>query len=221
MTVPAPAGGARFAGIGVVGRGRVKVVPDIATFGIAAAATARSAAEAMNDASSAMRAMTAAAESAGIEAADRQTSGIQLSTWRDHEGGPVRYQARLQLMLRTRDVDTAGEVLQRVLSAGGNRAEVWSSGFTIDDEEPLADQARDAAMADARRRAEQLARLAGRPLGPVLAVQEEGGGRGRSGVSGRYLAMAASAGDEMGGAPVEPGQVVVEVAVLVEYGWGD
>jgi uncharacterized protein len=220
MTVPAPVGGIRFAGIAVVGRGRVKVVPDIATFGIAAAATTRSAADAMNEASAAMRAMSAAAESAGIEPADRQTSGIQLSSWRDHEGGPVRYQARVRLLLRVRDVDASGEVLQRVLSAGGNHAEVANSGFTLADEEPLADRARDAAMADAHRRAEQLARLAGRPLGPVLAVQEEEAAQGPRYSGRRALSMAASAGDEMG-APVEPGQVVVEVAVIVEYAWGD
>jgi uncharacterized protein len=220
VTVPAPFGGERFAGICVVGRGKVKVVPDVATFAIAAAALTRSAGQAMNDAGEAMRAMTRAAESAGIEAADRQTSTIQLSSWRDHQGGPVQYQARLRLRLRIRDVESAGEVLQRILSAGGDRAEVESSGFTLADEEPLVDRARELAMADARRRAAQLARLAGRPLGPVLAVHEEPAGREPGGFRRARAVALSSASDEMG-APVEPGQVEVEVGVLVDYGWGD
>ena len=221
MSGLAPAGDTRFAGIAVVGRGQVKVVPDLATFAIAATATALSAGDAMREASAAMNAMIEAASTAGVAAADRQSTGIQLSSWREREGRPTQYHANQRLRLRLRDVDGAGEVLQRVLSAGGNHAQVDDSGLTVADEEPHVDRARDEAMADARRRAEHLARLAGRPLGPVLAVHEEGAGQpSPSGFRRGYdKAMALSSAESA--APMEAGELVVEVGVLVEFAWAD
>ena len=158
-------GRGHFAGIAVVGQGRVTAVPDLVLFSIGADARAGTAAEAMDEASTAMRAMVEAAEAAGIEGADRQTQGMHTSTWKGRQVG-LRYHSRQQLNLRVRDVDGAGETLRRILAAGGNAAEVHHSRFGLADREPYAEMARNAAMADARQRAEQFAREAGRPLGP-------------------------------------------------------
>jgi uncharacterized protein len=213
---------ARFAGVSVAGRGVVQVVPDIATFRLAVTATADTAGDAMSQASTAMEAMVAAAASAGVAPADRQTDGMHLRPWQGRKGAPPRHRATQQLSLRVRDVGAAGEVLVQVLAAGGDRAEVESSWLGLSEEQAPTDQARDLAMADARHRAEQLGRLAGRPLGAVLAVHEDIGtttaGPHRKGgyLGGGTVALAASSSP-----PVEAGQIEVTVVLSVEFAWGD
>jgi hypothetical protein len=211
---------APFTGVTVVGRGAVQAVPDVATFALAAQTTAPTAGEAMGKASASMEAMVAAATDAGVAATDRQTSGMQLSSYRQRQGAPMQHNAVQRLRLWVRDIESAGEILERILSAGGEAAQVEGSGLAISDDQPYADRARDLAMADARHRAEQLARLAGRPLGAVLAVREE---PGRSSAARRSARFAASDSVELAAAaaPVEAGEVEVSVLVAVEFGWAD
>jgi uncharacterized protein len=216
MSPAGPRGGRRFTGIAVVGRGTVKVAPDLAMFEVSAVATARQAGDAMGQASTSKQAMIDVARSEGVEEADRQTHGMHLSSWRDRETGPVLHHARQRLQLRIRSVATAGTTLERILAAGDDRAQVDHSGLAVADEQPFADRARELAMADARRRAEQLSRLAGRPLGDVVAIREDiGGDAGGVHLSGGGARRASKP------APVELGELEVECTVAVDFDWAD
>ncbi|MEQ4203782.1 SIMPL domain-containing protein [Actinopolymorpha sp. B17G11] len=213
--------GPPFTGVAVVGRGVVQAVPDIATFALAAQVTAPSAGEAMSKASASMESMVTAAAAAGVASSDRQTHGMQLSSYRRRQGAPVQHQAVQRLRVWVRDVDSAGEILERILAAGGDDAQVEGSGLTISDEQAYADRARDLAMADARHRAEQLARLADRPLGAVLAVHEESGRSSVARRSAKFAAADAVALAASASAPVEAGEIELTVLVAVEFGWAD
>ncbi|MFD0886518.1 SIMPL domain-containing protein, partial [Streptosporangium algeriense] len=72
--------------------------------------------------------------------------------------------------------------------------------------------ARDLAFADARARAEQYARLAGRELGRVVAISEEN--------VTPPIPMSYGAGFAAEKASVSPGQQTVSVSVRVVYGLG-
>jgi hypothetical protein len=205
----------RFAGIRVVGHGVVRATPDLATFRIAAVASAPTATQATEQASAAMRAMLAEIDAAGIARSDRQTHGIHVTSWREYEGQPVRYQASQHLVLHVRDVPSAGETIGRVLSAGGDCARVEQSTLSLADEAAHQDQAREAAMADATRKARQLARLAGRSLGAVVAVSEAPGAVPMVAQSRDLAAPAAFT------VPVESGEVEIAVTLAVEFAWGD
>lgn len=209
----------RLTGIAVIGHGNVTAVPDLAAVRVSAAAEAGSAAEALEQVTAAMRSIVGEAAAAGVVEADRQTQGMHLQSWRDRPGRPVRHQATQQLLLRLRDIETAGDGVQRVLAAGGDHAGIDGFTLVVDDRDPHLERARELAMADARRHAEQLARLAQRPLGPVIAVAENPGRApiwGSSGVEAIQLGAAAP-----GGPPVQAGELDIEVRLAVEYAWGD
>jgi uncharacterized protein YggE len=209
----------RLVGISVVGHGKVSAVPDLVLVYVTANAEAGSAADANEQASVAMRAMLAAAAESGVADADRRTLSMNLSSWRPDVGRRMVFQANQRLLLRLRDVASSGEVVQRVLAAGGNNAGLDSFQLTVDDPDPYVDRARDLAMADARHRADELARLAGREVGFVLAVSEGGGGGDPQPMYRSAKLAFEAAGDAS--MPVEGGELDVTLTLAVEYAWAD
>lgn len=165
--------------IAVTGEGVVQAAPDMATVSIGVTREARTAGQAMSEASSAMSAVIAAIDAAGIEARDIQTSNIGLSPRYQHsnDGRPPRvtgYVANNTLMVRVRALDALGGVLDAVVSDGANALNGLS--FGIADSAPLEARARAEAVADARAKAEGLAEAAGVTLGPVMSIVEAGRG---------------------------------------------
>jgi uncharacterized protein len=215
----------RLTGIAVTGHGTVAVQPDLAIVQLGATAEANSAAAASERAASAMQAMVSAAGTAGVEERDRLTGTLRLSSWRPGQGQPPRFSAHHQLTLRIRPTSRAGEVVQATLAAGGDAAEVHDLRLTVEQPELHLDQARADAMADARRKAGQLAELAGRQLGVVTAVSESSSGAFARRTSGEMQAMAAPpmTMDSAAAAspPVEGGDLKLRVQVNVEYAWDD
>ncbi len=210
----------RLVGISVVGHGKVSAVPDLVLVYVTANSEASSAASANEQASAAMRAMLAAASSAGVADADRRTLSMNLSSWRPDVGRPMVFQANHRLLLRLRDVARSGEVVQSVLGAGGNNAGLDSFQLTVEDPAPYVDRARDLAMADARHRADELARLAGRELGFVLAIREGDGGGGGPQPMYRSAKFAMEAAGDAS-LPVEGGELDLTLDLAVEYAWSD
>src|SRR5436190_2026760 len=70
-------------------------------------------------------------------------------------------------------VEKLGDVLDRLIAAGAT--DVWNVEFLVSDPGKALDQAREAAIADARRKAEVYARAAGITLGRVVSIEEESG----------------------------------------------
>ncbi|TGJ97858.1 SIMPL domain-containing protein, partial [Actinotalea fermentans ATCC 43279 = JCM 9966 = DSM 3133] len=75
--------------------------------------------------------------------------------------------------------------------------------------------AREGAFADARARAVQYAALAGRTLGPVVEVSEQGGG---SAPMPRAMSVEVGSFDAMA---VDPGHERVDASVTVRWAWAD
>jgi uncharacterized protein YggE len=85
--------------------------------------------------------------------------------------------------------------------------------FDVQDDTPLRLQARQAAVADARARAETYAAAADRALGRVLHISELGEGRPGPVRAGRMMAMEAVSAP----VPLEAGAHEVSVNVTVEW----
>ena len=85
------------------------------------------------------------------------------------------FQVTNQLTVKVRDLDTVGEVIDRVTDAGGDLTRFQSVSFTIEDAKGLQEQARSAAVEDLLAKAKQVAALAGVELGQLTYITESGG----------------------------------------------
>jgi len=163
--------------ITVTGEGRAEAVPDMAHVTIGITAEAPTAQEALRHSSEAVTQTLALLDAAGIAPRDRQTSGLSLSPVWDYGRGdrPPRitgYRASNAVAVRLRDLAMLGAVLDGAVAEGANRLEGLS--FVLSDPEPVMDEARRRAVADARRKAGLYAQAADVVLGPVQLLAEIG-----------------------------------------------
>ncbi len=113
------------------------------------------------------------------------------------------------------DMSKIGPVLDTAVAAGANN--VWGISFALDNTDALGPQAREKAVADARSRAESLAKLQGLSLGPVVSVSEVVGSR-----SGPPMPMPMMATATMSdGVPVSAGEISYSSQIEVVYSLGD
>jgi uncharacterized protein YggE len=109
---------------------------------------------------------------------------------------------------KIKHIDRLGDVLDRMIAAGAT--EVWNVEFLVSDPGKALDQAREAAIADARRKAEVYARAAGVTLGRVFSIEEESGPFAPE----PRRALAQSAGAQM---PIAPGENTLHATVTVGF----
>ena len=202
--------------ITVAGTGVVTSTPDRAAFSFGVQTQGDTASAALSANSAAMRRVIGALRAAGVPAADLQTEYVSLEPRYaededgdgDGDGTIVGYVASNAVSAVLRNVARSGAVIDAAVSAGATDV----SGPTLfrADEQALAREALTAAVADARGRAETIARAAGVALGRVVAVAEAG--------VEPQSAVARSAAPE--DAPVEPGTQTVEASVTVTFALG-
>jgi uncharacterized protein YggE len=146
---------------------------------------------------------------------DLQTAGASLYQAHDPSGTPRGWTASQELAARLRDLDRAGDLVNRVLDVAGPQARLRTLRFDVDKagERYVAAraEARRIAFADAEAAARQYAELAGRRLGVVMSVREGDAGYSPP-VPMRGMAFASAQG-----APVEQGEL--DVATTVEVRW--
>jgi len=197
-------------GITVSGTGRAAGTPDIAVLRLAAESTGVSVAEAVRGASDSLAAMRAALQGHDIRAADLQTS--EVSVHPNHgRSGPRGYIARFGLAAIVRDAEAAGACAQAAIDAGEDAARLDGLEYQHSNLAQLRTAARDAAFADAAARAEQLAGLADRALGPVDEITEHGA-TGPGPIPMRAVAA------EMDMA-FAPGEQEISVMLTIRWSW--
>ena len=103
-----------------------------------------------------MTTVLAAIKDNGIADRDIQTSRLSLQPQYDpNKAGTARltgFQANNQVTVRIRDIDKLPALLDRAIAAGAN--EMSGIEFVVSEQSKLLDQARNDAVADARRKAE-------------------------------------------------------------------
>jgi uncharacterized protein YggE len=161
----------------VSGQGEVKAVPDRAQLSTGVVSRARTAAQALADNARAMTAVIDTLKRAGIAEKNIQTSNFSLSPQYSEPkpGTPARiagYEATNTVSVTVDGIDKVGPAIDALVAAGSNQID--GPSFTFSDDETLLGRAREAAVKDAVRRAETIARAAGVTLGPILAISESG-----------------------------------------------
>ncbi|MBK1635852.1 SIMPL domain-containing protein [Rhodovulum adriaticum] len=161
----------------VTGTGEVDAAPDMATLRFGVEHEDRRAEAAMAAVSADMARILERLSAAGVAPRDMQTSGLSLSpVWTGYDSGKRReitgFHASNQLTVRVRGLEGIGGLLDRVITEGANSFQGIS--FGLQGPEPLQDEARRRAVAEALRKAELYAEAAGVSLGSVISISESG-----------------------------------------------
>jgi len=203
--VPPPA-------ISVTGEATVSVPPDQAQIDGGVTSDAKTAREASDANNAAMGKVLLALKGAGIDEKDYQTSRLSLQPqYAPNRSGPspvVGYRASNRVTVKLRDVAKVANIVDVLVGAGAN--ELGGINFMVSQASKLLDDAREKAIADARRKAEIYAKAAGVTLGEPLNISEEGG-------SGSPVFRSKMAAPMAAGAPVAQGEETLSVSVSVSW----
>jgi len=198
--------------ISVTGEATVSVPPDQAQIDGGVATDAKTAREASDTNNAAMGKVLLALKGAGVDEKDYQTSRLSLQPqYAPNRSGPspvIGYRASNRVTIRIRDVTKVAGMIDVLVGAGAN--DIGGINFIVSQASKLLDDAREQAIADARRKAQIYARAAGVTLGEPLSITEEGSGTPvfRAKVAGGMTASAA---------PVAQGEETLSVTVHVSW----
>jgi len=212
LTTPALAQPELPAAISVTGEATVSVPPDLAEIDGGVTSEAKTAREASDANNAAMSKVLSALKGAGIAEKDFQTSRLSLQPqYAPNRPGPsavVGYRASNRVTIRLRDVSKVAGVIDTLVAAGAN--EIGGINFMVSNASKLLDEAREQAIADARRKAEIYAKAAGVTLGAPLDISE-GGSPGPMPFRKMAAGMAAAP------VPVAQGEETLRLTVSVSW----
>ena len=126
----------------------------------------------------------------------------------------IGYEARNNVQVRVRKLGEMGRIIDTLVSAGANQVD--GPSFTLDDPKAALDEARVAAVKDARARGELYARAAGLRISRTISISEGGG---------YYPVQPIMVTGRMAGAPppppppspVAPGELTLGATVSVQF----
>ena len=198
--------------ISVTGEAHISVPPDLAQIDAGVTSEAKTAREASDANNAAMGKVLLALKGAGIDEKDFQTSRLSLQAQNSipKQGAPstiIGYRASNRVTIRLRDVTKVASVIDTLVSAGAN--DIGGINFMVSQASKLLDEAREKAIADARRKADIYAKAAGVTLGAPISISEEG--------SPAPMQFRKMAGAMSAAAPVAQGEETIGITVSVSW----
>lgn len=197
----------------VSAEGSIGARPDIAHIQSGVVTEAATAAAALSQNSTTMTNLTIGLKATGIADADIKTTSFNVAPRyvhaRDGSAPTIDgYRVTNDVHVIVRNIAKIGELLDQLVKLGANQ--IGGLSFDISKADALKDEARKAAIANARRRAELYAAAAGASLGPVVAISEE---TVHMAPRGAMMARAAAAES----VPISEGTQQIEVRVTVSW----
>ena len=160
--------------IAVTGSGKVTVVPDMATISLGVVVERNTAKAAREAAAESMTKVVAAVKALGIDDKDIASSSISLQPTYDYvnNGTPnIRgYQLQNTITITVRDLNKLGDVLDDSVISGATSVDGIS--FDVADRTAAESKAREAAVADAKAKADTLAKGVGVSITGVASMSE-------------------------------------------------
>ena len=210
-------GSSQQAGIWVNGQGKGTTVPDIATLGLGIEAEAASVAEAQSRAAEAMDNVMTALTRNGVAKKDIQTQNFsirRMTKWDrvKEEETVTGYRVTNMVTAKIRDIDEAGTIIDAVAEAGGDLTRIDNISFSVDDPSDYYETARQAAMAEAKAKAKQLAELAGVTLGKPTYISES-----MQIPYPRVMMAGAVVREAAAPTPISPGEMEISLSIQVVY----
>lgn len=203
--------------ISVNGTGTAQAKPDTALINAGVVTEAKTAAECYDANNTKMNSVYAALKKAGITDENIKTVTLNLSPRinynrrQDEQERITGYTLTHIFNIKVRDVKKAGEVIDKAMAAGVNN--IHNIQFTVEDDSKYMAQAREAAVKDAKDKAEQLAKSAGVALDKIQSLSEN---------YYRHVPMLDSMGFkaaamERAPAPVQAGELEITDTVSITY----
>jgi uncharacterized protein len=198
--------------ITVSGEATVSVAPDQAEIEAGVTSDAKTAREASEANNAAMGKLLLAIKAANIEPKDIQTSRLSLQPQyapnRPGASAVAGYRASNRLTVRLHDVLKVASTIDILVGAGAT--DLGGVGFSVSNASKLLDEAREEAVADARRKAEIYAKAAGVTLGAPLDISE-------GGAPAPMPFRKMSAGMAVAPTPIAQGEETLHVTVIVSW----
>ena len=162
--------------ITVTGVGTSTVTPDAVRFFASVSVIAKSNKEALASASRSATAVRGALRDNGIATKDIKTSSLtvypEYNYSQDKGQELVGYRATQSFTVVIRKADNAGAVIDAVVSTGGDAVQINGISPFLSNGAAATEKAREAAVADARARANSYAKYLGVSLGRVISLTE-------------------------------------------------
>ena len=220
ITNPAstPAGsGVVSRSVTVSGHGKVTVKPDTATLYLGVSVTGGKANDALRQAADKADTLIKVLTALGVKTEDIQTSGLSLYPQYANDGRRISgYNASNTMNVTIRKLADAGTIIDATSAYVGNEITIGGINFYVDNTDAAMGDARKAAIADAKLRADQYAGAAGAAVGQVLTISEISTPM----TTPIYYAGSDKAASTAGGAPtpVSPGtqELTLDVTVVFE-----
>ena len=163
--------------ITVTGVGTVSVVPDAVRFNATVSALASTNAAALSTASKSATAVRAALKEKGIAVKDIRSANISVYpeyNYTQESGTKITgYRASQSFDVLVRKASTAGTIIEAVVSAGGDNVQLGGVIPTTLNPTIATEEARAAAVANAKSKASSYAKLLGTSIGKVLFLEEQ------------------------------------------------
>jgi uncharacterized protein YggE len=192
----------------VSGDGSVTSVPDRAQISFGVSTDARTASAALRGNAAEMTKVIAAIKGQGIPAADVRTEVVSLSPRYSQNGESIiGYQAANSVSATIRNLDKAGAVIDAAVEAGANQ--VNGPNLTRGDQTSLYRSALRAAIANARGKAQTIARASGLHIRRIIGVTESS--------AAPSLPITDTGRASAPATPIEPGTQVVQATVSVTF----
>lgn len=214
--------------ITVSGEGEVQVKPDLGMFSFSVRAEGKDAAEAQTKSAEKINAILAAIKEGGVAEKDIKTTNYNLAPKYKYETStctayycpPVNptidgYEVSQMVEVKVRDLAQAGALISKAGEKGAT--DMSNLQFTVDDESASKAQAREKAIADAKTKAEKLAKDLGMRIVKMTSFYEQDGGMMYP-MYDRAYANEAMGGDFKSISPEMPtGENTVKVIVNMTY----
>ena len=178
LAIPANSAGTadnRF--ITVTGVGTISVVPDAVRFNATVSSLASTNAAALSSASKSAAAVRAALKEKGIALKDIRSASISVYpeyNWTQEAGTKITgYRASQSFEVLIRKASDAGTIIEAVVSAGGDNLQLGGVIPTTLNPAKATEEARAAAVANAKSKASSYAKLLGTSIGKVLSLEEQ------------------------------------------------
>ncbi len=178
LAIPANgAGTAENRYITVTGVGTVSVVPDAIRFNATVSTIGSTNAAALSGASKSAASVRAALKTAGIATKDIRSANISVYpeyNWTQETGTKITgYRASQSFDVLVRTASKAGGIIEAVVNAGGDSVQLGGVMPTTLNPSAATEDARAAAVANAKSKASSYARLLGTSIGKVLSLEEQ------------------------------------------------
>jgi uncharacterized protein YggE len=204
--------------ISVSGSGKVTGKPDVAKLSLGVSTLAGSVQAARDRAATSLDAMIKSVKANGVADKDVQTQQLSISPEYDYSNNKQvlrGFRVNNTILVTIRDINTTSKTVDDAVSAGGDDTTINSLAFTIDDPKDLEQQARQAAVDDAKAKAQTLAKAAGVQIGDAINISETSYSVPM--LYDRSLSGAEKAPATGASTPIEPGELDVTVDVSVTW----